>query len=67
MDIYLKYNNLFYFQTHHIRHGSSEKCMAISKNKDKVVMEACDPKEKRQMWTMENYDPKKLANEIADE
>ncbi|XP_004517479.1 putative polypeptide N-acetylgalactosaminyltransferase 9 isoform X2 [Ceratitis capitata] len=51
-----KYNQ----QKRQIRHGSSDKCLAISEKKDKVVMEECDSNQLRQQWKLENYDPSKL-------
>lgn len=46
--------------TNQLRHGSSEKCLAILETKDKVVMEDCDRKRESQKWRLENYDPTKL-------
>lgn len=43
-----------------IRHGSSDKCLAINEKRDKIVMEECNPTHKRQMWKLENYDPTKM-------
>ncbi|XP_026327122.1 putative polypeptide N-acetylgalactosaminyltransferase 9 isoform X2 [Hyposmocoma kahamanoa] len=50
-----------------IKHGSSEKCMAINKAKDKIVMEACNEEEPRQMWKMENFNPDRLSPELTAE
>ncbi|XP_028157799.1 putative polypeptide N-acetylgalactosaminyltransferase 9 isoform X2 [Ostrinia nubilalis] len=50
-----------------LKHGSSEKCMAISPNKDKVVMETCNESETRQMWNMENFNPDRLTPELTAE
>ncbi|XP_045772393.1 putative polypeptide N-acetylgalactosaminyltransferase 9 isoform X3 [Maniola jurtina] len=50
-----------------IKHGSSEKCMAISRNKDKIVMETCNESEKRQMWNMENFNADRLSPELTAE
>lgn len=46
-------------KTHQIRHGSSEKCLAINAAKDKPIMEECDSHKERQRWKLENYDPSK--------
>lgn len=46
--------------TKHIRHGSSEKCLAIIESKDKVIMEECSATKESQKWRLENYDPSKL-------
>ncbi|KAI5635029.1 glycosyl transferase family 2 domain-containing protein [Phthorimaea operculella] len=54
-------------QTKLLRHGSSEKCMAINKSKDKIVMETCNEKEKRQQWHMENFNPDRLSPELTVE
>ncbi|KAL0839006.1 hypothetical protein ABMA28_017003 [Loxostege sticticalis] len=50
-----------------LKHGSSEKCMAISRNKDKIVMETCNESESRQMWTMENFNADRLTPELTAE
>lgn len=43
-----------------LRHGSSDKCLAINEAKNKLVMEHCDSDLARQQWTLENYNPDKL-------
>jgi len=48
------------FQTNHIRHGSSDKCLAITESKQQLVMEECSANAARQRWSFENYDPSKL-------
>ncbi|CAH0398452.1 unnamed protein product [Chilo suppressalis] len=50
-----------------LKHGSSEKCMAISRSKDKIVMESCNDGETRQMWNMENFNPDRLTPELTAE
>ncbi|KAL2715575.1 putative polypeptide N-acetylgalactosaminyltransferase 9 isoform X1 [Vespula squamosa] len=47
-------------QTKQIRHGSSDKCLAITESKQRLLMEECSPSEPRQRWSFENYDPSKL-------
>ncbi|EGI60096.1 Putative polypeptide N-acetylgalactosaminyltransferase 9 [Acromyrmex echinatior] len=47
-------------QTNHIRHGSSDKCLAITESKQQLVMEECSSNSLRQRWSFENYDPSKL-------
>ncbi|XP_055372588.1 putative polypeptide N-acetylgalactosaminyltransferase 9 isoform X2 [Condylostylus longicornis] len=47
-------------ETQQLRHGSSEKCLAINLTKDKLLMEDCDARYPRQKWRLENYDPSKL-------
>ncbi|XP_073812248.1 polypeptide N-acetylgalactosaminyltransferase 9 isoform X1 [Musca autumnalis] len=47
-------------ETKQIRHGSSDKCLAISEKRDKIVMEECNGGQLRQQWRLENYDPSKL-------
>lgn len=54
-------------QTKLLKHGSSEKCMAVSRNKDKIVMETCNDSESRQMWSMENFNPDRLSPELITE
>lgn len=44
-------------KTQQLRHGSSEKCLAINKAKNKPVMEECDSHKERQKWQLENYNP----------
>ncbi|XP_065369181.1 putative polypeptide N-acetylgalactosaminyltransferase 9 isoform X2 [Calliphora vicina] len=50
----------FNSETKQIRHGSSDKCLAISEKRDKVLMEECNRNRLRQHWRLENYDPSKL-------
>ncbi|XP_061715748.1 putative polypeptide N-acetylgalactosaminyltransferase 9 isoform X1 [Cydia pomonella] len=47
-----------------LKHGSSEKCMAISKNKDKITMESCNEEDIRQLWTLENFRADRLGPEL---
>ncbi|XP_059225132.1 putative polypeptide N-acetylgalactosaminyltransferase 9 isoform X2 [Stomoxys calcitrans] len=47
-------------ETKQIRHGSSDKCLAINEKRDKIVMEECNVGHLRQHWRLENYDPSKL-------
>lgn len=46
--------------TNQLRHGSSDKCLAIEESKDKVVMVECSNSKENQKWRLENYDPTKL-------
>ncbi|KAG7171430.1 polypeptide N-acetylgalactosaminyltransferase 9-like 1 [Homarus americanus] len=46
-------------ETSRITHGSSKKCLAISQDRKKLVMEDCNLAESRQKWKFENYDPSK--------
>ncbi|CAK1556413.1 unnamed protein product [Leptosia nina] len=50
-----------------LKHGSSEKCMAINRNKDKIAMETCKEGESRQMWNMENFNADRLSPELTAE
>lgn len=45
-----------------IKHGSSDKCLAINESKTKLVMEQCNSELTRQRWTLENYDHSKRSN-----
>ncbi|KAB0792940.1 hypothetical protein PPYR_12560 [Photinus pyralis] len=45
-----------------IRHGSSDKCLAINEPKTKLVMEQCNSELTRQRWTLEHYDRSKRSN-----
>ncbi|XP_066583041.1 putative polypeptide N-acetylgalactosaminyltransferase 9 isoform X2 [Prorops nasuta] len=47
-------------QTKQIRHGSSDKCLAITESKSRLLMEECNTAVQRQRWSFENYDPSKL-------
>ncbi|CAK9813053.1 Putative polypeptide N-acetylgalactosaminyltransferase 9 [Anthophora plagiata] len=47
-------------KTKQIRHGSSDKCLAITESKQRLIMEECSPIAARQRWSFENYDPSKL-------
>ncbi|XP_043269819.1 putative polypeptide N-acetylgalactosaminyltransferase 9 isoform X2 [Venturia canescens] len=47
-------------QTKQIRHGSSDKCLAITESKQRLLMEECTSSSSRQKWSFENYDPSKL-------
>ena len=42
-------------QTQTLKHGSSRKCLAISANKDRLLMESCDSNEPRQRWKFGTY------------
>jgi len=53
---YWHYNS----DTHLLQHGSSKKCLAISSNKQKLLMEECDISNQQQQWKFQNYDPSKL-------
>lgn len=46
-------------ETNRITHGSSKKCLAITQDRKKLVMEDCNLSESRQKWKFENYDPSK--------
>ncbi|XP_052565149.1 putative polypeptide N-acetylgalactosaminyltransferase 9 isoform X2 [Culex pipiens pallens] len=43
-----------------LRHGSSDKCLAINESKQKLVMADCDASVEAQKWLFQNYDPSKL-------
>ncbi|XP_018325840.2 putative polypeptide N-acetylgalactosaminyltransferase 9 isoform X2 [Agrilus planipennis] len=43
-----------------LRHGSSQKCLAINAAKTKLSMESCRTDIERQKWKLENYDASKL-------
>ncbi|KAJ8965997.1 hypothetical protein NQ314_003794 [Rhamnusium bicolor] len=43
-----------------LRHGSSDKCLAINEAKNKLIMEQCNSESQRQQWSLENYDASKL-------
>lgn len=43
-----------------LRHGSSDKCLAINESKQKLVMADCDASVDAQKWIFQNYDASKL-------
>lgn len=45
--------------TETLRHGSSRRCLAINKSKDKLHMEDCSEDHERQRWRFQNFDPSK--------
>ncbi|XP_075237343.1 putative polypeptide N-acetylgalactosaminyltransferase 9 isoform X2 [Lycorma delicatula] len=47
-------------ETKLIQHGSSKRCLAISENKTKLIMEECNSAQPHQQWKFENYDATKL-------
>ncbi|XP_071447179.1 putative polypeptide N-acetylgalactosaminyltransferase 9 isoform X1 [Hetaerina americana] len=47
-------------KTHLIQHGSSKKCLAVSENKQKLLMEDCNRTNPRQQWAFENFNSSKL-------
>ncbi|XP_071867708.1 polypeptide N-acetylgalactosaminyltransferase 9 isoform X1 [Bombus fervidus] len=51
---------IYNHQTKQIRHGSSDKCLAITESKQRLIMEECSATAARQRWSFENYDPSKL-------
>ncbi|XP_003400148.1 putative polypeptide N-acetylgalactosaminyltransferase 9 isoform X1 [Bombus affinis] len=51
---------IYNHQTKQIRHGSSDKCLAITESKQRLIMEECSAAAARQRWSFENYDPSKL-------
>ncbi|CAH2048496.1 unnamed protein product, partial [Iphiclides podalirius] len=55
---------LYDHNTKLLKHGWSDKCMTISHNKDKIVMETCSEAEPRQMWIMENFKAERLSPEL---
>lgn len=52
--------SLLEFQTRQIKHGSSDKCLAITESKQRLLMEECSQLVARQRWSFENYDSSKL-------
>lgn len=48
-------------QTHTLKHGSSRKCLALSTNKDRLLMESCDAAEPRQRWKFGTFNPSNTA------
>ncbi|XP_055592034.1 putative polypeptide N-acetylgalactosaminyltransferase 9 isoform X1 [Uranotaenia lowii] len=43
-----------------LRHGSSDKCLAINDTKQKLMMVECNSAVEAQKWNFQNYDPSKL-------
>ena len=50
----------YFVQLGLVRHGSSHKCLAITTDRTKIVMESCNLDSDRIRWKFENYDPSKL-------
>ena len=50
-----------------LRHGSSRKCLAINRSKDKLLMETCDSGEERQRWKFGSFNPDKAVDGDEDE
>jgi len=48
------------FDTKQLHHKSSDKCMAISDDQQKLLMEDCNSSHEAQKWLFENYDAGKL-------
>lgn len=46
--------------SHLLRHGSSDKCLAINESKQKLIMADCDSSVEAQKWQFQNYDRSKL-------
>ncbi|RWS31791.1 putative polypeptide N-acetylgalactosaminyltransferase 9-like protein [Leptotrombidium deliense] len=46
---------------HQIKHGSSGKCLEISDNGEKLLMNACDASVPNQQWKFQNFDPSKYV------
>uniref|UniRef100_A0A182M368 Ricin B lectin domain-containing protein n=1 Tax=Anopheles culicifacies TaxID=139723 RepID=A0A182M368_9DIPT len=46
--------------THLLRHGSSDRCLAINEAKNKLIMQDCNSAVEAQRWSFQNYDASKL-------
>lgn len=46
--------------TNQLRHGSSDKCLSMTENKKKILMEECSKHKEPQKWKLQNYDASKL-------
>uniref|UniRef100_A0A182NPH4 Polypeptide N-acetylgalactosaminyltransferase n=1 Tax=Anopheles dirus TaxID=7168 RepID=A0A182NPH4_9DIPT len=47
-------------ESHLLRHGSSDRCLAINEAKNKLIMQDCNAAVEAQRWTFQNYDAAKL-------
>lgn len=47
-------------ETKQLHHKSSDRCMAISSDNQKLLMEDCNSHREAQKWLFENYDASKL-------
>nr|XP_040232071.2 putative polypeptide N-acetylgalactosaminyltransferase 9 isoform X5 [Anopheles coluzzii] len=47
-------------QSHLLRHGSSDRCLAINEAKNKLIMQDCNAAVEAQRWSFQNYDASKL-------
>uniref|UniRef100_A0A182IUW7 Polypeptide N-acetylgalactosaminyltransferase n=1 Tax=Anopheles atroparvus TaxID=41427 RepID=A0A182IUW7_ANOAO len=50
----------FSADTHLLRHGSSDRCLAINEAKNKLIMQDCNAAVEAQRWLFQNYDASKL-------
>ncbi|KFB51143.1 hypothetical protein ZHAS_00019272 [Anopheles sinensis] len=50
----------FSADTHLLRHGSSDRCLAINEAKNKLIMQDCNTAVEAQRWSFQNYDASKL-------
>ncbi|XP_053670020.1 putative polypeptide N-acetylgalactosaminyltransferase 9 [Anopheles nili] len=46
--------------SHLLRHGSSDRCLAINEAKNKLIMQDCNVAVEAQRWSFQNYDANKL-------
>ncbi|XP_052902160.1 putative polypeptide N-acetylgalactosaminyltransferase 9 isoform X1 [Anopheles moucheti] len=46
--------------SHLLRHGSSDRCLAINEAKNKLIMQDCNAAVEAQRWSFQNYDSSKL-------
>ncbi|XP_053659473.1 putative polypeptide N-acetylgalactosaminyltransferase 9 [Anopheles marshallii] len=53
---YWNYSN----DSHLLRHGSSDRCLAINEAKNKLIMQDCNAAVEAQRWSFQNYDASKL-------
>ena len=61
-------NQWWYYNTREqsLRHPASRKCLAVSADSKKLVMEQCSVQNTRQRWQVEHFDLSKLSKDTAD-
>ena len=61
-------NQWWYYdlQARTLRHPASRRCLAVSEDTKKLVMEKCNGESSRQGWQLEHFDLSKLRREKQD-
>jgi polypeptide N-acetylgalactosaminyltransferase len=46
---------IFNTEEESLKHAVTRKCLSLSEDEEKLMMEECDPENMRQRWNFENY------------